>query len=75
MTSILKKAIPLAAGLVLLAGSPAFAARHHLNKETRINDPVAPTYARTLPPSWAGSDNSNLYIDQWLEGYPRSAGG
>jgi hypothetical protein len=75
MTSILKKAIPLAAGLVLLAGSPVFAARHHLNKETRINDLVAPIYARTLPPSWAGSDNSSPYIDQWLEGYPRSAGG
>jgi hypothetical protein len=45
MTSTVKKAIPLAVGLVLLAGSPAFAARHHLNKETRIHDLIAPTYA------------------------------
>jgi hypothetical protein len=74
MTSILKKAVPLAAGLVLLAGSPAFAARHHLNKETRIHDLIAPTYARPLPPPWAGDDNPNPYVGQWLEGYPESAG-
>jgi hypothetical protein len=73
MTSILKKAIPLAAGLLLLAGSPAFAARHQVVQEARTNELIAPTYARRTPASWSGSGNSSPYIGQWLEGYPRSS--
>jgi hypothetical protein len=68
---IIKKAIPLAASIVLLAGSPAFAASHHLNREPRATDLVAPTYARQLPPSWFRGDNSSPYIGQWKQGYPR----
>ena len=71
MTLIIKKAIPLAAGLLLLVGSPAFAARYHLNRETRSHDLVAATYATHLPPSSSRSDNSSPYIAQWVEGYPR----
>jgi hypothetical protein len=71
MTLIIKKAIPLAASLLLLAGSPAFAAGHHLSGETRTHNLVAPTYARHLPPSRSSSDNSSSYVGLWVEGYPR----
>jgi hypothetical protein len=67
MTLIIKKAIPLAASLLLLAGSPAFAASYHLNRETRTHDMVAATYASHLPPPSSRSDNSCPYIGQWLE--------
>jgi hypothetical protein len=73
MKSIIKNAIPLAASLLLLVGSPAFAARHHLDRETRTDDLIAPIYARKLPPSSSRDDNSSPYIGQWVEGYPRSA--
>ena len=69
MKSIIKNAIPLAASLLLLVGSPAFAAGHHLDRETRI----APIYARELPSSSSRSVDSSPYIGQWVEGYPRSA--
>jgi hypothetical protein len=39
MTLIIKKAVSLAAILLSLAASPAFAARHDLNRETRTRDP------------------------------------
>jgi hypothetical protein len=71
MTLIIKKAIPLAASLVLLAGSPAFAASHHHNREARGADLIAATYARQLPPSRFRGDNSGPYIGQWKQGYPR----
>ena len=62
MTSIIKKAIPLAASLLLLAGSPAFAARyHHLNRETRTHGLVAATYVPHLTPSSIHTDNSSHY--------------
>jgi hypothetical protein len=38
MTSILKKAIPLAANLLLHASSPAFAASHHPKMETHTDE-------------------------------------
>ena len=38
MTSIFKKTIPLVASLLLLAGSPAFAAGHHARITTRSSD-------------------------------------
>ena len=69
MKPIIKNAIPLTASLLLLVGSPAFAAGHHLDRETRI----APIYARQIPPSSSRDDNSSPYIGQWVEGYPRSA--
>ena len=71
MTFIIKKTIPLVASLLLLAGSPAFAARDHLISVTRSHDLVAATYAPHLPPSSSRSDNSSPYIGQWIEGYPR----
>jgi hypothetical protein len=67
MTLIIKKAICLAASLLLLAGSPAFAASYHPNRETRTHDPVAATYAVHLPPSSSRSNDSSPYIGQWLE--------
>ena len=74
MTLIIKKAIPLVASLLLLAGSPAFAATYHLNREMRTHALVAATYAPHLPPSSSQSDNSSPYIGQWEQGYPRSVG-
>ena len=67
MTLIIKKAIRLAASLLLLAGPPAFAAKYDHNRETRSHDLVAPTYAPHLPASSSRSDNSCPYIGQWLE--------
>jgi hypothetical protein len=61
---------PNAASFLLLAGSPAFAARGHLNREMRTHGLVAATYAPHLPPSSSRSDNSSPYIGQWVEGYP-----
>ena len=52
MTLIVKKVIPLAASLLLLAGSPAFAARYHV---------VAVTYAPHLSPSSTRTDSSSHY--------------
>jgi hypothetical protein len=54
MTSIIKKAVPLAASLLLLAGSPAFAAKYHL---TRAHSLVAATYE----PHLARTDHSGHY--------------
>jgi len=74
MTSIIRKTIPIAAALTLLAGSPAFAAKHDLNGETLRAElqPSAPTFShQSLPPSFR-SDNASPYFGSWLEGYPRS---
>lgn len=59
-----------AASPLSLAESPAFAARHDLNGETRAHGLVAAPYALHPPPS-SRSDNFSPYIGQWLEGYSR----
>jgi hypothetical protein len=61
MKSMIRKVIPVAAGLLLFAVSPAFAARHDLNGEARRDYLSA-----------SRSDNASPYIGQWVEGYPRS---
>ena len=60
MTLIIKKGIPLAAGLLLLAGSSAFAATYP-NRETRTHGLVAATYVPHLTPSSIHTDNSSHY--------------
>ena len=78
MTSMIKKAIPAATvGLLLLAGSPAFAARYDTHHERRQEELIVPNRAKHQLPffSWSGSDNSSPYIDHWQEGYPRSTAG
>ena len=57
MTSIFKKAIPLATSLLLLAGSPAFAAKYHLSSEARTHGLFAATYQ----PHLTRTDNSGHY--------------
>jgi len=71
MTSTIKKGLPLAASFLLLAGSPAFAAKQNLHREVRMS---TSTYTRELPPSSPRSNNSDPYNTLWLEGYPRSSG-
>lgn len=72
MTSIIKKAILAATvGLLLLAGSPAFAARYDAHHERHQEKLMVAKAKHQLPLSWAGSDNSSPYINHWQEGYPR----
>ena len=73
MTSIIKKAVLATAGLLLLAGSPAFAARHDAHRETLQEELMVPTIGHQLPLSSSRSDNSSPYIGLWVEGYPRSS--
>jgi hypothetical protein len=73
MTWTISKAILVAAGLSLLAGSPAFAARHDVNVEARQNRLLASTFRYEQPPLSARSGNFSAYIGSWTEGYPRSA--
>ena len=88
MLSIFKKGLPLAATLLLLAGSPAFAANQNLHKNGRVIglststyalrngrviDLSTSTYTRGLPPSSLRSDDSDPYGTLWLQGYPRSS--
>ena len=50
MTSILKKAIPLVASVLLLAGSPAFAASHHATMRAFTDDLLPPhSYVNDAP--------------------------
>jgi hypothetical protein len=73
MTTIFRKTI-IAAALTLLAGSPAFAAKHDLNGETLRAElqPPAPAFShQSLPPSFR--NNASPYFGSWLEGYPRSS--
>jgi hypothetical protein len=50
MTSTFKKAIPLVASLVLLAGSPAFATSHHARMGTRTDHLLsAHSYVSSTP--------------------------
>jgi hypothetical protein len=58
MTSIIKKTIPLAASLLLLVGSPAFAAIHHPDGETRA---YASIYSPRLAPSSIRTETSRHY--------------
>jgi hypothetical protein len=64
--SIIRKAVPLTASLMLLISSPAFAARPH---QTRADDLARPTYERQLIP--ARNHYSNPYIGLWVQGYPQ----
>jgi hypothetical protein len=73
MTSIVKKAVLAAAGLFLLAGSPAFAARHDAHRETLPEELMVPTVGHQLRLASSRSDNSSPYIGLWVEGYPRSS--
>jgi len=73
MTSMIRKAIPATAALLLLAGSPAFAARFDTHQETLREELTVPNTRHQLPLSSSRSDNSNPYIGDWVEGYPRSA--
>jgi hypothetical protein len=59
MTSTFRKAIPVIAGLLLLADSPAFAARH--NDHQKTHKEVA-TIGHQLFLSSSRSDNSSPYI-------------
>jgi hypothetical protein len=50
MTSILKKAIPIVASVLLLAGSPAFAASHHATMRALTDDLLpARSYVNDTP--------------------------
>ena len=73
MTSMFKKAVLTAAGLLLLAGSPAFAAGHDAHQETFLKKQFVPTVGYQLRLSSSGDDNSSPYIGSWVEGYPRSS--
>jgi hypothetical protein len=73
MTSIIRKAIPATVALLLLAGSPAFAARHDTHQETLRGELMVPNTRPQPSLSSSRSDNSSPYIGDWVEGYPRSA--
>jgi hypothetical protein len=74
MTSTIKKAVlTTTASLLLLAGSPAFAARRDAHRETFQNKQFVPTVGYQLRLSSSGGDNSSPYIGSWVEGYPRSS--
>src|ERR1700682_5593275 len=53
--SIIRKAVPLTASLMLLISSPAFAARPH---QTRADDLARPSYERQLIPGQCRSRQS-----------------
>ena len=65
MTSIIRTTIGAAVGLLLLAGSPAIAARY--------DDAHHETRQEVMHQLSSRSDNSNPYFGLWLQGYPRSA--
>jgi hypothetical protein len=73
MTSIIKKAVLTTAGLLVMASSPAFAARHHAHRETLQEEQFVPTTGHQLALSSSRSDDSSPYIGHWVEGYPRSS--
>ena len=58
MTSIVKGAIPDTLGLLLLAGSPAFAARHVAHQETLQEKLMEPNIRHQPPLSSSRSDNA-----------------
>ena len=74
MTSVIEKAIPVTMGLLLLAGSPAFAATHthDVKRKTHHKEVMIPSFKNQLPLNVSRGDNCGPYICQWLEGYPRS---
>ena len=63
MTSMIKKAIPVTVGLLLLAGSPAFAAGHH--HDTRHHVFISPRVASSFDavPGWAESPRPSIRYD------------
>jgi hypothetical protein len=73
MTSMIKKAIPATVGLLLLAGSPAFAARYDAHQEKLQERLIVSNTRHQSPLSSSRNDNSSPYIGLWVEGYPRSA--
>jgi hypothetical protein len=75
MTSIIAKTAPIVVALTLLAGSPAFAAKHDLNGETARAElqPAATTFRHQSAVSSFRNDNASPYFGLWLEGYPRSS--
>jgi hypothetical protein len=73
MTSIIKKAIPVTVGLLLLAGSPAFAARYDAHQEKLQEALPVQNTKNLLLLSSSHRANSSPYINDWVEGYPRSA--
>jgi hypothetical protein len=72
MTSTISKTILVAAGFSLLAGSPAFAARHDVKLETHQSRLLASPFKYQMPPLSSRSDNPSPYIGT-IEGYPRSS--
>jgi hypothetical protein len=73
MMSIIKKAIPVTVGFLMLAGSPAFAARHNTHRETLHKKLLVPNIEHQLPLLLSRNDDSSPYIGLWVQGYPRSA--
>jgi hypothetical protein len=62
MTSMIKKVIPATVGLLLLAGSPAFAAEHHAHHDTLhhvfISSRVASSFDAV--PGWVEPPRSSV---------------
>jgi hypothetical protein len=61
MTSIIKKAIPVTVGLLLLAGSPAFAAGHDTRHHVFISPRVAASFDAV--PGWAEAPRPSIRND------------
>jgi hypothetical protein len=65
MTSMIKKVIPATVGLLLLAGSPAFAAGHHAHHDTLhhvfISSKVASSFDAV--PGWVEPPRSSIRYD------------
>jgi hypothetical protein len=73
MTSIIKKAIPVTVGLLLLAGSPAFAAGHHTRHHVLISPRVAASFDAV--PGWAESPRPSIRNDVPSYNDPSKFGG
>ena len=58
MTSIIKRAIPDTLGLLLLAGSPAFAATHVARQETLQEKLMVPNIKHRPPLTSSRDDNA-----------------
>jgi hypothetical protein len=67
MTSTFKKSIPVVASLVLLAGSPAFAASHHARMETRTDDLVSARSYVNDSPTRSNICASSVIIDKYAQ--------
>ena len=67
MRSILKKSIPLVAGLLLLVGSPAFAASHYAKIKTRTDDLLSPRSYLNNTPIRSNTCASPPVIDKYAQ--------